>query len=68
MSKRQADRSDLREQSKATSFTSRRELEEKNEMGEFEDNWEDEIEEDEELVEEAEEEGSCEKRKDRAYY
>ncbi|KAG1050433.1 hypothetical protein G6F43_007296 [Rhizopus delemar] len=56
MSKRQADRSDLREQSKATSFTSRRELEKKNEMGEFEDNWEDEIEEDEELVEEAEEE------------
>ncbi|KAG1461719.1 hypothetical protein G6F56_005663 [Rhizopus delemar] len=56
MSKRQADHSELREQSKASSFQNRHEAEEKNEMGHFEDNWEDEIEEDEGVTEEVEDE------------
>ncbi|KAI9276567.1 WD40-repeat-containing domain protein [Sporodiniella umbellata] len=55
MSKRQADLSELRELSKAAAFQDRREAEEKNEMGHFEDNWEDEIEEDEEVTEAPEE-------------
>lgn len=50
MSKRQADHSDLRNQSKTAAYgngASRHAAEEKNEMGEFEDAWEDEIEEEE---------------------
>lgn len=50
MSKRQADQSDLRDQSKAAAYSngaSRHAPEEVNEMGDFEDNWEDEIEEEE---------------------
>jgi ribosome assembly protein RRB1 len=53
MSKRQADQSELRDQYKAATFgngASRHGTEEKNEMGEFEDAWEDEMEE-EEIVE-----------------
>jgi ribosome assembly protein RRB1 len=52
MSKRQADQNDLRDQNKSTAFGNgpSRYTQEKNEMGEFEDAWEDEIEE-EEIVE-----------------
>lgn len=53
MSKRQADQADIREQSKSTAFgngSSRHATEAKNEMGDFEDAWEDEMEE-EEIVE-----------------
>lgn len=53
MSKRQADQSDIREQNKSAAFgngSNRRAPEEKNEMGDFEDAWEDEMEE-EEIVE-----------------
>ncbi|KAI7907769.1 WD40-repeat-containing domain protein [Cokeromyces recurvatus] len=55
MSKRQADQADLRNQNKSTAFgneASRYNMEEKNDMGEFEDAWEDEMEE-EEIVESA---------------
>lgn len=64
MSKRQADQSDLRDQNKSAAFGNggSRYTEEKNEMGEFEDAWEDEIE-DEEVVETTEEQegedGTC---------
>lgn len=50
MSKRQADHADLRSQNKTGAYgngVSRHATEEKNEMGEFEDAWEDEIEEEE---------------------
>lgn len=50
MSKRQADHSELRDQNKATAFgngATRHVAEEKNAMGEFEDAWEDDIEEEE---------------------
>lgn len=58
MSKRQADQNDLRDQNKSTAFGNggSRYNQEKNEMGDFEDAWEDEIEE-EEIVENAEQEG-----------
>lgn len=54
MSKRQADQSELRDQNKAATFgngATRHATEEKNVMGEFEDAWEDDIEEDEEVIE-----------------
>jgi hypothetical protein len=53
MSKRQADQSDSRDQNKSTAFgngASRHVAEEKNAMGEFEDAWEDDIEQDEEVI------------------
>ncbi|CEJ02608.1 hypothetical protein G6F70_005216 [Rhizopus microsporus] len=57
MSKRQADQPDIREQSKLSSFEGRYGKEEKNEMGEFEDNWEDEIEEEEVIEQQEDEDG-----------
>ncbi|KAG2229772.1 WD40-repeat-containing domain protein [Thamnidium elegans] len=54
MSKRQADQSELRDQNKAATFgngATRHATEEKNAMGEFEDAWEDDIEEEEEVIE-----------------
>jgi ribosome assembly protein RRB1 len=48
MSKRQADQADIREQNKSTAFgngSNRHSTEAKNEMGDFEDAWEDEMEE-----------------------
>ncbi|KAI8373646.1 WD40-repeat-containing domain protein [Choanephora cucurbitarum] len=56
MSKRQADQAELRDQAKSTAYgngASRHMNEDKNEMGDFEDAWEDEME-DEEIVESAE--------------
>lgn len=53
MSKRQADQSAARDQNKSSAFgngASRHAAEEKNAMGEFEDAWEDDIEQDEEVV------------------
>lgn len=67
MSKRQADQPDIREQSKVSSFEARYGKEEKNEMGEFEDNWEDEIEE-EEVIEQQEEEEQDGKGKKKSIY
>lgn len=62
MSKRQADQPDIREQSKVSSFEGRYGKEEKNEMGEFEDNWEDEIEEEEVIEQQEEEQDGNEKK------
>ena len=73
MSKRQADQAELRDQAKSTAYgngASRHMNEDKNEMGDFEDAWEDEME-DEEIVESAEpeenenEDGKTHKRREK---
>ena len=70
MSKRQADQADFRDQNKAAAFgngNSRHATEEKNEMGEFEDAWEDDMEE-EEIVEDTNEDDDEEGGAEGNYY